>query len=98
MAIFELIVPNVGTDLLEAEFEKWHVEEGNLVDLSQNIVTLITDKATIDIESPYAGVLVKQMAQRGDVVNVGSTIGLIDSNKSGIKMDDLSLPKESNSI
>ncbi|MEL7190425.1 MAG: biotin/lipoyl-containing protein, partial [Pseudomonadota bacterium] len=55
MAKFTFNMPDVGEGVAEAEIVEWHVAVGDSVEEDQHLVDVMTDKATIDIESPVTG-------------------------------------------
>ena len=73
----EFKLPDVGEGVHEGEIVQWLVAEGDKVDEDQSIVEVMTDKATVEIPAPRAGVLLKRYAEEGDVVEVGSVILVI---------------------
>lgn len=72
MAEFKL--PDLGEGLAEAEIDKWLVKEGDVVAEDDLLVEVITDKATAEIPSPFAGRVTKIHAAEGEVVPVGTVI------------------------
>lgn len=73
----EFKLPDVGEGLVEAVIVSWHVEVGGAVGLDEPVVEVETDKAMIDIPSPYAGVLLYRGGDDGDVVAVESLLAVI---------------------
>jgi len=67
-------LPDLGEGVTEAEIDKWLVKEGDVVEEDDLLVEVITDKATAEIPSPYAGTVSKIYAQEGDVVPVGTVL------------------------
>ncbi|HWT33991.1 MAG TPA: dihydrolipoamide acetyltransferase family protein [Microbacterium sp.] len=67
-------LPDLGEGLPDAELVQWLVKEGDTVALNQTIAEVETAKASIELPSPYAGVVQTLHAQPGDVVAVGSVI------------------------
>jgi pyruvate dehydrogenase E2 component (dihydrolipoamide acetyltransferase) len=67
-------LPDLGEGLPDAELVQWLVKEGDTVALNQTIAEVETAKASIELPSPFAGVVRKLHAQPGDVVEVGSVI------------------------
>src|SRR5438093_5707113 len=67
-------LPDLGEGLEEAEIVAWLVKEGESVELNQPIVEVETEKALVQIPSPYAGVIEKLHGDVGDRVKVGSTL------------------------
>ncbi len=67
-------LPDLGEGVTEAEIDRWLVKEGDTVVEDDSLVELITDKATAEIPSPYAGTVTKIHHQAGEVVPVGSIL------------------------
>ena len=78
MAKFIFNMPDVGEGVAEAEVVEWHVKVGDRVEEDQHLVDVMTDKATIDIESPVAGTLVEVAGEVGDVIAIGSMLLVIE--------------------
>jgi 2-oxoisovalerate dehydrogenase E2 component (dihydrolipoyl transacylase) len=74
MAVRDFLLPDLGEGLEDAEVAKWHVAEGDRVELNQMLVEVNTAKALVDIPAPWEGVIEKLHAAEGDVVNVGSPL------------------------
>src|SRR5439155_6158051 len=66
--------PDLGEGLEEAQIVSWLVKEGEEVELNQPIVEVETEKALVQIPSPYAGVVDKFHGDVGDRVKVGATL------------------------
>ena len=67
-------LPDVGEGVAEAEIVEWHVKVGDLVQEDQTLAAVMTDKATIEIPSPYAGTVLALGAEVGSVVAVGGEL------------------------
>ncbi len=78
MAKFTFNMPDVGEGVAEAEIVEWHVRVGDRVEEDQHLVDVMTDKATIDIESPVAGVVTAVAGEVGDVIAVGAMLLAIE--------------------
>jgi 2-oxoisovalerate dehydrogenase E2 component (dihydrolipoyl transacylase) len=78
MAKFTFKMPDVGEGVAEAELVEWHVKVGDRVEEDQHLVDVMTDKATIDIESPVAGTVVEVAGEVGDVIAIGSMLLVIE--------------------
>lgn len=78
MPKFTFNMPDVGEGVAEAELVEWHVKVGDRVEEDQHLVDVMTDKATIDIESPYAGTVVAVAGEAGDVIAIGSMLLVIE--------------------
>lgn len=79
MAKFIFKMPDVGEGVAEAEVVEWHVKVGDRVEEDQHIVDVMTDKATIDIESPVSGIVTTLAGEAGDVVAIGAMLLVIET-------------------
>ena len=70
----EFRLPDIGEGLTEAEIVRWLVAEGDEVAADQPIVEVETDKAVVEIPSPYAGVVLSHGGAEGDVIAVGDVL------------------------
>lgn len=71
-----LVMPKLGLTMEEGFLENWLCEPGTAVALGQPICEIETDKLTVAVESPYAGVLLRCI-EPGDTVPVGEPIAVI---------------------
>jgi 2-oxoglutarate dehydrogenase E2 component (dihydrolipoamide succinyltransferase) len=76
----ELKVPEVGESVTEVQIGKWYKVEGDEVAQDEELVELESEKATLDLRAPVAGVLAKILKQTGDAADVGEVIGRIEEN------------------
>lgn len=74
----ELKVPSVGESITEVEIGDWLKREGESVEKDENVVALESEKATVELPAPVAGVLTKITKHKGDKAAIGETIGEID--------------------
>ncbi len=72
----EFRLPELAESVVEGEIVRWLVAEGEEVQQDQPVVEVMTDKVTVELPSPYAGVLQKQLVGEGDVVPVHEPIAL----------------------
>jgi pyruvate/2-oxoglutarate dehydrogenase complex dihydrolipoamide acyltransferase (E2) component len=72
MADFAL--PDLGEGVAEAEIDRWLVEEGQRINEDDPLVEVITDKATAEIPSPFAGVVSRIHVKSGEIVPVGTVL------------------------
>jgi 2-oxoisovalerate dehydrogenase E2 component (dihydrolipoyl transacylase) len=63
-------LPDLGEGMQEAEIVEWHVKEGDTVRVDQPLVSMETDKAIVEVPSPYAGRIEKLFGKPHDVVKV----------------------------
>ena len=87
--IEKIVVPALGESITEATVAKWLKNTGDSIEADEPIVELETDKVNLEVPSPVNGVLGKISASEGDVVQVGSTLGLINSNATGHTSNNL---------
>jgi 2-oxoglutarate dehydrogenase E2 component (dihydrolipoamide succinyltransferase) len=76
----EIKVPALGESITEVDIGQWLKKEGDAVAKDENLVSLESEKATVDLPAPSAGVLMKILKPKGQVANVGEVIAVIDSN------------------
>jgi pyruvate/2-oxoglutarate dehydrogenase complex dihydrolipoamide acyltransferase (E2) component len=74
---YEFKLPDLGEGLTEGEIARWLVAEGQEIAEDDPLVEIQTDKTTVEIPSPAAGVVSKILAGEGDVVPVGQVIVVI---------------------
>lgn len=80
MAKVEIPLPPLGEDAGDhAEVSFWYVEPGETVAEGDNLVQMLTDKATFDVPSTEAGTLAEHVAGEGDDVNTGDTLCVIET-------------------
>jgi pyruvate dehydrogenase E2 component (dihydrolipoamide acetyltransferase) len=78
MANFEFKLPDIGEGVAEGEIVGWLVKAGDWVTEGQDIVEVMTDKATVTIGAPKPGRIAQLGGAVGDTVPVGSTLVVID--------------------
>jgi 2-oxoisovalerate dehydrogenase E2 component (dihydrolipoyl transacylase) len=78
-------LPDLGEGLSEAEIVTWHVSAGDHVVVDQPLVSVETDKAVVEVPSPYSGTVVALHAAAGDLVRIGAR--LIDFDDAGVHED-----------
>src|SRR5689334_667333 len=76
MAI-ELVVPKLGESITEAVVAKWLKQVGDAVGLDEPVADLETDKVSVALPAPAAGVLAEQRVPVGATVKVGEVIGVV---------------------
>ena len=74
---YEFKLPDLGEGLTEGEIARWLVAEGQEIAEDDPLVEVQTDKTTVEIPSPAAGVVRRILASEGDVVPVGTVIVVI---------------------
>ena len=67
-------LPDLGEGLQEGEIVAWHVNEGDNVTVDQPILSVETDKAVVELPSPYSGTIKRLHGAVGDIIPVGNTL------------------------
>jgi 2-oxoisovalerate dehydrogenase E2 component (dihydrolipoyl transacylase) len=78
MALFNFRLPDIGEGIAEAEIVAWHVKVGDTIEEDGKLADLMTDKATVEMESPVAGKVVEIAGEVGDTIAIGSTLAVIE--------------------
>jgi pyruvate dehydrogenase E2 component (dihydrolipoamide acetyltransferase) len=73
----EFRLPDIGEGLTEAEIVRWLIPEGGRVEADQPVVEVETDKAVVEIPSPYAGTVLRHGGGEGETIAVGSVLVVI---------------------
>jgi pyruvate dehydrogenase E2 component (dihydrolipoamide acetyltransferase) len=81
MFVFEL--PEIGEGVVEGEIVKWLAQVGESVKVDQPLCEIMTDKATVEISSPRAGVVKALHGKEGDVIKVHAPLVEIDESGAG---------------
>ena len=89
----KIIVPTLGESLTEATVATWLKQVGDFVQADEAIVSLETDKVSIDVTAPKPGILSEISAKEGVTVKVGAQLGSIDSSNSAPKKQAEEKPK-----
>jgi pyruvate/2-oxoglutarate dehydrogenase complex dihydrolipoamide acyltransferase (E2) component len=76
--MWEILIPKLGMDTTEAEIKTWLVKVGDRVTAGMPLVEVETEKADVTIESEVAGVVKEISAGAGQVVPIGTVVGLVD--------------------
>jgi 2-oxoglutarate dehydrogenase E2 component (dihydrolipoamide succinyltransferase) len=76
-------VPALGESITEGTLAQWLKKPGEAVAADEPIASLETDKVSVEVPSPVAGVLTEQLVQEGDTVAVGAAIARIDQGATG---------------
>ena len=79
MSEYVVKLPDVGEGIAEAEIVEWHVNVGDTITEDQVMVEVMTDKATVELPSPVAGVVTSVGAAVGEVLQVGSPLIRIET-------------------
>ena len=79
MAKYEFKLPDIGEGIAEAEIVAWHVKVGDTIAEDQQIADMMTDKATVEMESPVAGKVIELAGEVGDQIPIGSVLAVIET-------------------
>ena len=79
MARFTFKLPDIGEGISEAEIVAWHVAVGDRVEEDQPVADMMTDKATVVMESPVSGVVIELAGEVGDQVSIGAGLVTIET-------------------
>src|SRR5205809_710883 len=79
MARYEFKLPDIGEGIAEAEIVAWHVKVGDTIGEDQQIADMMTDKATVEMESPVAGKVIELAGEVGDQIPIGSVLAVIET-------------------
>lgn len=79
MARFTFRLPDIGEGIAEAEIVAWHVKLGDRVEEDQQVADMMTDKATVEMESPVSGTVVELAGEVGDQVAIGAALIVVET-------------------
>jgi 2-oxoisovalerate dehydrogenase E2 component (dihydrolipoyl transacylase) len=79
VARYEFKLPDIGEGIAEAEIVAWHVKIGDRVEEDQQLADMMTDKATVEMESPVSGTIVAVAGEVGDQIAIGSVLVVIET-------------------
>ena len=83
MARYQFKLPDIGEGIAEAEIVAWHVKVGDVIREDQQLADMMTDKATVEMESPVAGTVLELAGEVGDQVPIGSVLVVIETEGEG---------------
>lgn len=83
MARYSFRLPDIGEGIAEAEIVAWHVKVGERVEEDAQLADMMTDKATVEMESPVSGIVVELAGEVGDLIPIGSTLAVIETDSDG---------------
>lgn len=75
----EFKLPDIGEGVAEAEVIEWHVKPGDSIREDQVLAAVMTEKATVEIPSPFEGTVVSLGAEAGSILAVGAELARIDA-------------------
>ncbi|MBA3577505.1 MAG: 2-oxo acid dehydrogenase subunit E2 [Sphingomonas sp.] len=93
MAQYKFKLPDIGEGIAEAEIVAWHIKIGDRVEEDQQLADMMTDKATVEMESPVAGKVVELAGEVGDLIPIGSVLVVIETEGEAAAAGDASESK-----
>ena len=93
MGNFTFRLPDIGEGIAEAEIVTWHVKVGDRVEEDGKLADVMTDKATVEMESPVSGVVVQVAGAEGDMIAIGSPLVVIETDGEGEAEEAAPAPK-----
>jgi 2-oxoglutarate dehydrogenase E2 component (dihydrolipoamide succinyltransferase) len=84
MARFELKLPKMGESVAEATITNWLKQVGDKIEADEAVLEVATDKVDSELPSEVAGILVEQLFAQDDIVQVGQTIAIIETDELSI--------------
>lgn len=82
MAI-DLVIPTVGESITEVEIGAWLKQPGEAVEQDEAIVEIESDKATVEVYAPVAGVMGEVLKQTGETAAIGDIVGTMEAGGTG---------------
>ncbi|MBE9474490.1 MAG: 2-oxo acid dehydrogenase subunit E2 [Chloroflexi bacterium] len=82
-------MPKLGFDMVEGTLIRWVVSEHEAVQKGQVLAEIETDKATVEVESPYTGVVRRHLVDQGSIVPVSSPIAVVGEEGEEIDIEQL---------
>ncbi|WP_068076426.1 dihydrolipoamide acetyltransferase family protein [Novosphingobium lentum] len=83
MARYTFRLPDIGEGIAEAEIVAWHVKIGDRIEEDDRVADMMTDKATVEMESPVSGTVIEVAGAEGDVIAIGSPLVVIEMDGAG---------------
>ena len=84
MARFELKLPKMGESVAEATITNWLKQVGDKIEADEVVLEIATDKVDSEVPSEVSGVLVEQLFAKDDMVQVGQTIAIIETEANSV--------------
>ena len=83
MGKYTFRLPDIGEGIAEAEIVAWHVKVGDRIEEDARVADMMTDKATVEMESPVTGTVIEVAGEVGDVIAIGSALVVIETEGEG---------------
>ncbi len=92
MARFTFRLPDIGEGIAEAEIVAWHVKVGDRIEEDQQVADMMTDKATVEMESPVSGTVVELAGEVGDQVAIGASLMVVETDEAVAEEAPVTVP------
>jgi len=79
MATIEMVMPKMGESIIEGTILSWLKKEGDAIEQDESVLEVATDKVDTEVPATHGGVLKKILAKEGEVIPVGQTIAIIET-------------------
>jgi len=86
MARFELKLPKMGESVAEATITNWLKQVGDKIEADEAVLEVATDKVDSELPSEVSGILVEQLFAKDDLVQVGQTIAIIETDGNSVSV------------
>ncbi|MDR5738728.1 dihydrolipoyl dehydrogenase [Caballeronia sp. LZ016] len=93
MSLVELKVPDIG-DFSDVDVIEVNIKPGDVIEKEQGVITLETDKATMEVPADVAGIIKEVKVRQGDKVSQGSVIAMIETEGASAGASQAQAPKE----
>ena len=77
----KIILPPLGEDIARATVASWHYKVGDKITKDDDVVELVTDKASFNVPAPQSGVLTEVYFKEGQDADIGAVLEVIESKK-----------------
>ena len=77
----KVILPDLGEGITKATLSYWFYKQGEKVTQNDDLVELVTDKATFNLPSPCTGMISQVIRSEGDTVNSGDLLAIIEESQ-----------------
>lgn len=74
----DIVIPQLGNEITEAEMTEWLVAVGDTVEEGDPVLTITTTKMALDLDAPASGKLAEIVVEEGELVEVGTVVGRIE--------------------
>jgi 2-oxoglutarate dehydrogenase E2 component (dihydrolipoamide succinyltransferase) len=91
MARFELKLPKMGESVAEATITNWLKEVGDKIEADEAVLEIATDKVDSEVPSEVSGILIEKLFGKDDLVQVGQTIAIIETEGENVEAPSLEI-------